>query len=199
MKAHRLGATTRLRPSAAGDGTPANAEQYHLERVMSGGSPMKMNGQSRSFVKQVQADLLALGDADLCNLVHHWIDGDRSSDQTFDISEETLLALGYAPALSESKSPIHQVQPAILDIVGGTDREEPKRWLAPAPQQLRALLVAMDVSAFAQHVITIAYQSLHTTHPEWYDGVTFNAHLANYLRQTRIEAANPKQRVIQRL
>ncbi len=160
---------------------------------------MKMNGQSRSFVKQVQADLLALGDADLCNLVHHWIDGYRSPDETFDISEETLLALGYTPARSESKPPAHQVQTTIPDIAIGADREEPERWLAPVPQQLRALLVAMDVSAFAQHVIPIAYQSLHTTHPEWYDGVTFNAHLANYLRQTRQETANPKQRAIQRL
>ena len=29
------------------------------------GIPMKMNGQSRTFVKQVKLDLLALSDADL--------------------------------------------------------------------------------------------------------------------------------------
>ena len=160
---------------------------------------MKMNGQSRSFVKQVQEDLLALRDDDLCNLVYHWIDEYCSSGETFDISEETLQVLGYTPARSESKPLEHQVQATIPDIAIGADREEPKRWIAPAPQQLRALLVAMDVSALAQHIIPVAYHSLHTTHPEWYDGVTFNAHLANYLRQMRKETANPKQRAIHRL
>ena len=40
-----------------------------------------MNGQSRSFVKQVQVDLLALGDADLCNVVQQWIDGGHASEE----------------------------------------------------------------------------------------------------------------------
>jgi hypothetical protein len=43
----------------------------------------------------------------------------------------------------------------------------------------------MDVNLFAQYVITLAFQSLHTTYPEWYDGGTFNAHLANYLRHIK--------------
>ena len=58
---------------------------------------MKLNGQSRSFVKQVQLDLVALDDADLCNVVQQWIDGSHSSEEPFDIPEETRLALGYPP------------------------------------------------------------------------------------------------------
>src|SRR5690242_2746439 len=58
------------------------------------------------------------------------------------------------------------------------------------PQRLRVLLTAMDVSVFARHVIAIPYRSLHPTHPEWYDGVTFNAHLASYLRRRRDETAS---------
>ena len=56
----------------------------------------------------------------------------------------------------------------------------------------------MDVSAFARHVIAFAYHSLHPTLPEWYDGVTFNAHLANYLRRGRDETASRGQRVVER-
>jgi hypothetical protein len=41
----------------------------------------------------------------------------------------------------------------------------------------------MDVNMFARHVIPLAFQSLHTIYPEWYEGLTFNAHLANYLRR----------------
>ena len=41
---------------------------------------MKMNVQSRSFVRQVQVDLLALSDADLCNVVQQWIDGSDGSE-----------------------------------------------------------------------------------------------------------------------
>jgi len=47
-------------------------------------------------------------------------------------------------------------------------------------------------------VITFAYPSLHPTHPEWYDGVTFNAHLANYLRRIREETARQAQRATQK-
>ena len=56
----------------------------------------------------------------------------------------------------------------------------------------------MDVSAFARHVIAFAYHSLHPTHPEWYDGMTFNAHLANYLRRGRDETASRGQRAMER-
>ncbi len=154
---------------------------------------MKMNVQSRSFVRQVQVDLLALSDADLCNVVQQWIDGSHSAGGALDVPEETRLALGYSPALPDARMPAHLCADA-----PGADREGPAQWHAPTPQQLRALLTAMDVSAFAQHVIAFAYHSLHPTHPEWYDGVTFNAHLANYLRRRRNETASRGQRATQR-
>jgi hypothetical protein len=50
----------------------------------------------------------------------------------------------------------------------------------------------MDVHVVARYVITFAFKSLHPTHPEWYDGVTFNAHLANYLRRMQDETANQR-------
>ena len=144
---------------------------------------MKMNGQSRSFVKQVQVDLVALGDADLCNVVHQWIDESHASEGTLDVPEETRLALGYTPP--DVKPLAHQHADA-----PGADREGSAQWQAPSPQHLRALLAAMDVPVFARHVIAYAYQSLHPTHPEWYDGVTFNAHLANHLRRMRHATAH---------
>jgi hypothetical protein len=165
----------RKRLSLPECGEPDTAKRI-LDAVSPGGEHMKMNGQSRSFVKQVQEDLLVLSDADLSNIIHGWIDGYLSSERVADVPDETRLALGYSL----------------------TDREEPEQWLAPAPQHLRALLSVMDVSAFAQHVIPIAYQALHSAHPEWYDGVTFNAHLANYLRQTQVETVAHKQRAAQR-
>ncbi len=155
---------------------------------------MKMNGQSRSFAKQVQVDLVALGDADLCNMVQQWIDGSHSSEGALDVPEETRLALGYTRAFPGVRPPAHQH----ADVPGADYDEGPEHWYAPSPQQLRALLIAMDVSAFAQHIIAFAYHSLHPIHPEWYDGVTFNAHLANYLRRMRDEAASHDQRATQR-
>ncbi len=152
-----------------------------------------MNGQSRSFVKQVQVDLLALGDVDLCNVVQQWIDGGHSSEEAFDVPEETRLALGYIPALPDARPPAH-----LRVDAPGADRDWPTQWQAPTPQRLRALLTAMDVAAFARHVITLAYRSLHPAHPEWYDGVTFNAHLANYLRRRRDETASRGQRAVER-
>ena len=147
-----------------------------------------MNGQSRSFVKQVQVDLLVLGDVDLFNVVEQWIDGSHSSE----VPEETRLALGYVPALQDSRPPTNQCADA-----PGADRDWPTQWQAPTPQRLRALLTAMDVSAFARHVIAFAYHSLHPTHPDWYDGVTFNAHLANYLRRRRDETASHGPRAVE--
>ena len=154
---------------------------------------MKMNGQSRSFVKQVQLDLVALSDADLFNVVHWWIDGSHSSEGTLAVPEETRLALGYRVASQDDGLPAHQRADA-----PGADREGPAQWRAPSPQQMRALLTAMDVSAFARHVIAFAYQSLHPAHPEWYDGVTFNAHLANYLRRMRVDPARQGQNATRR-
>jgi len=152
---------------------------------------MKLNGQSRSFVKQVQVDLLALCDADLLHTVHQWIDEGDSSEVAFEVPEDTRLALGYSRVLPDTEPLSHHY--ADMPVV---ERERPAQWLAPSPQHLRALLMAMDVHVFAEHVITLAFKSLHSTHPEWYDGVTFNAHLANYLRRMRDETA--KQRTTQK-
>ncbi|HEV2581054.1 MAG TPA: hypothetical protein VGT44_09395 [Ktedonobacteraceae bacterium] len=143
---------------------------------------MKLNGQSRSFVKQVQVDLLALGDADLFSTVHQWIGGSLASGGPLDVPEETRLALGYTRALPD----VTPLAPYLVDVPRA-ELVESAQWYSPSPHHLRILITAMDVSGFAQHVITLAYQSLHPTHPEWYDGVTFNAHLANYLRQMRHE------------
>jgi hypothetical protein len=152
-----------------------------------------MNGQPRSFAKQVQVDLLALGDVDLCNVVQQWIDGSHFSEEAFDVPEETRLALGYSPALPDARPPTNQCVDA-----PGADCDWPTQWQALTPQRLRAFLTAMDVSAFARHVIAFAYRSLHPTHPEWYDGVTFKAHLANYLRRRRDETASRGQRAVER-
>jgi hypothetical protein len=148
---------------------------------------MKLNGQSRSFVKQVQVDLLALCDADLLHTVHQWIDEGDSSEVAFEVPEDTRLALGYSRVLPDTEPLSHHY--ADMPVV---ERERPAQWLAPSPQHLRALLMAMDVHMFAEHVITLAFKSLHPTHPEWYDGMTFNAHLANYLRRMRDETANQR-------
>ena|SRR2546426_9919435 len=150
---------------------------------------MKLNGQSRSFVKQVQVDLLALCDADLFHTVHQWIDESNSSEVAFDVPEDTRFALGYSRVLPDAKPLSHH-----YSDMPGVEREGPTQWHAPSPQHLRTLLTAMDAPVFAQHVITFAFKSLHPTHPEWYDGVTFNAHLANYLRRMRDETANHNQR-----
>jgi len=139
---------------------------------------MKLNGQSRSFVKQVQVDLLALCDADLFHTIHQWMSGRNPSGSPFDVPENTRFALGYTHVIAETEtvSPLSGDEP-------GAKSEGTASWLAPSPPQLRTLITAMDVHVFAQHVIPLAFQSLHTTYPEWYDGVTFNAHLANHLRQ----------------
>lgn len=154
---------------------------------------MKLNGQSRSFVKQVQVDLLALCDADLFHTVDQWIDKSDSSEVAFDVPEDTRLALGYSRVLPDAKSLSHHQAD-----MPGVEREGPTQWHAPSPQHLRTLLTAMDVYVFAEHVITLAFKSLHPTHPEWYDGVTFNAHLANYLRRMRVETTNHNQKAAQK-
>lgn len=143
---------------------------------------MKMNGQSRNFAKQVQVDLLALSDADLFHTIHQWVEGRNLAGVSLKIPEDTLLALGYTHGLAETETLPHSHY-----NVPGEESERSAPWLAPSPQHLRTLLSAMDVNMFTQHVITLAFQSLHKTHPEWYEGLTFNAHLANYLRQMRIK------------
>lgn len=139
-----------------------------------------MNSQSRTFVKQVQVDLLALSDTELNRTIHQWVDSKNTYGQYPDVPEDTLYALGYTHMPVECETgfylPIDDSEAA---------REMAVSWQPPSSTELRALLAAMDVNLFAQHVIMLAYKSLHATYPEWYDGLTFNAHLANYLRQIR--------------
>lgn len=132
---------------------------------------MKMNSQSRSFAKQVQVDLLALDDADLFHTVNQWVRS-NSAGVYFDVPEEVLSALGYTSAPAESQTLSHL----------SYNNETTAQWVAPSPEQLRTLITNMDVNTFTHYVITMAFQSLHITYPDWYEGVTFNAHLANYLR-----------------
>lgn len=139
---------------------------------------MKMNGQSRTFVKQVKLDLLALSDADLFRIIQQWVEGSNLSEQPLEKAEKIRLALGYTHKLSDTEDRLH-----LNDSMLGSEIEKPVTWTAPDPQLLRTLIAAMDEQQFAQYVIILAFQSLHPIYPEWYDGLTFNAHLANYLRQ----------------
>ena len=140
-----------------------------------------MRYQAQTFIKQVQIDLLALSDADLFQTIDQWGPGKESSGLSHDAPEVTWSALGYtrAPAEAEHFSCPPGTEP-------GVEPEVREHWLAPSPHQLRRLLTEMDVKQFAQHVIAIAFQSLHATYPEWGDGSTFNAHLANHLRWMRM-------------
>ena len=149
---------------------------------------MKMNSQARSFVKQVQEDLLALDDVDLSHTVQQWIDGSSSLAVSFEVSEDTYLTLGYTHVLAEAKS-------LTLDQfdMPGAESAGFAHWLAPSACQLRTLLSAMDAKLFAQHIITIAFEALHPLYPEWYEGVVFNAHLANYLRRMREKTEDQDQ------
>jgi hypothetical protein len=143
---------------------------------------MKMNGQSRTFVKQVKLDLLALCDADLYQIIQRWVGRSNLTEKSPDIAEETWFALGYTRVVSDTEA-LSQLR----FNVPGSEIEKPTSWIAPDPQHLRTLITAMDEQQFAQHVITLAFQSLHPIYPEWYDGLTFNAHLANYLRQINMK------------
>jgi len=153
---------------------------------------MKMNGQSRTFVKQVKLDLLALSDADLFRIIQQWVEGSHLSEKPFDKAEEIWLALGYTREFSDT-----EVLSQLYANMPDTEIEKPVSWQAPDPQILRSLITAMDEQQFAQYVITLAFQSLHPMYPEWYDGLTFNAHLANYLRQinTKRRTVTSKQNI----
>jgi hypothetical protein len=139
---------------------------------------MKMNGQSRTFVKQVKLDLLALSDADLSYTIQQWVDGRNLPGISLNVPEDTRLALGYTHVPTETET-----LPYMGFDVPGAETEGSASWQAPSPHHLRTLLTAMNEELFAQHVITFAFQSLHPIYPEWHEGLTFNAHLANYLRQ----------------
>jgi hypothetical protein len=149
---------------------------------------MKLNGQSRSFAKQVQVDLLALDDADLFHTVHQWVEASNPSGLPPDVPEETRSALGYTHELTETASLLQSFPEA-----PGAESERSVQWCAPSPRYLRTLLTAMDVNVFAQHVIPLAFRLLHPIYPEWYEGMTFNAHLANHLRRMIYPAANRGQ------
>ncbi len=122
-----------------------------------------MRYQAQTFIKQVQIDLLALSDADLFQTIDQWGPGKESSGLSHDAPEVTWSALGYtrAPAEAEHFSCPPGTEP-------GVEPEVREHWLAPSPHQ------------------PIAFQSLHATYPEWGDGSTFNAHLANHLRWMRM-------------
>jgi hypothetical protein len=155
--------------------------RYRYSSLVPGRYCVEMNSQSRIFVKQVQVDLLALSDTELNRTIHQWVDGEDTYGQYAGVPEDTLRALGYIRVPDESESGSH------LSIDGSEAAQEmPVVWQPPSPDELRALLTAMDVNVFARHVIALAYQSLHAQYPEWYDGLTFNAHLANYLRQMHL-------------
>jgi hypothetical protein len=149
---------------------------------------MKMNSQSRSFVKQVQIDLLALDDADLSHTVQQWIDENAASAVSLEVPKDTYLALGYTHVLAEAKP----FTPGQFGIPKSED-EGSEQWYAPSAHHLRTLLSAMDANLFAQHIITFAFKALHPLYPEWHEGVIFNAHLANYLRRIKEKTANQDQ------
>jgi hypothetical protein len=132
---------------------------------------MKMNRQAQTFAKQVQVDLLALSDADLFKTVHFWV----QAGLPYEVAEETRSALGYTRKVGEPTA-------SVLSALAGSELEPEVQWLAPTPQKMRELLTEMDLKLFIQHVLPLAFQALHASHPEWSEGSTFNAHLANYLR-----------------
>ena len=136
-----------------------------------------MRYQVHSFVKQVQVDLLALSDVDLRHTIDQWGPGEAPSGLSHEALQVAWTALGYTSTPAET---------AHLSDPTGMMPEAREQWLAPSAQHLRRLLTEMNVQQFAQHVIGLAFQSLHATHPEWGDGSTFNAHLANHLRWMRM-------------
>jgi len=140
-----------------------------------------MRYQVHSFIKQVQVDLLALSDADLLHTIDQWVSGKKLSGVPGDPPEEAWSALGYSLTRTETEC----LSPPRGTMSGGKP-EARELWRAPSAYHLRRRLTEMDVKQFAQHVIAIAYQSLHPTYPEWGDGSTFNAHLANHLRWIRM-------------
>lgn len=131
---------------------------------------MKIDRQTRTFAKQVQVDLLGLADADLFQTIQLWT-GEGQADY---VSQEAYLALGYAHNTDESH---------LSSMLAMHERET--QWLAPAPSHLRSLLTDMSMPLFVQHVLPLAFEALHSLHPDWGEGATFNAHLANHLRGER--------------
>lgn len=136
-----------------------------------------MNKQAQVFARQVQLDLLAIPDAELFQTVHSWVCGDTSGSfgASADDLAETRFALGYT--LRSRGASITASDPLTENTCAAEEQ-----WLVPSLPELRQLLTDMDVKFFVQHVLPLAFQSLHALHPEWDEGATFNAHLANHLR-----------------
>lgn len=141
-----------------------------------------MNKQAQVFARQVQLDLLAIPDADLFQTIQLWVNGasSGSSKLSAPVLTETRLALGYTFLHGEGGTVAGD--PLTAPLTENTFEAE-EQWLAPPLPILRQLLTEMDVKFFVQHVLPLAFQSLHALHPEWDEGATFNAHLANHLRQ----------------
>ena len=149
-----------------------------------------MRYQAQTFVKQVQVDLLALSDVDLCHTIDQWGPGKEPSGLSHDAWEVSWTALGYTFTPAETARLSH-----LSGVMPGVEPEAREQWLAPSAHHLRRLLTEMSVQQFVQHVIALAFQSLHATHPEWGDGSTFNAHLANHLRWMRMTRQRHDQRI----
>ncbi|GAC1430119.1 MAG: hypothetical protein PVS3B3_31280 [Ktedonobacteraceae bacterium] len=130
---------------------------------------MKIDRQTRTFAKQVQVDLLGLADMDLFQTIQLW----TGEGQASYVTQEAYIALGYTRSGDDSYP---------ISMLSTHEGIEAVQWLAPAPQHLRDLLLDMSMPQFVQHVLPLAYESLHILHPEWGEGATFNAHLANHLR-----------------
>ena len=137
---------------------------------------MRLTRQARSFVKQVQVDLLALSDRDLFRIVHLWVSRDSSQVQA-----EALSALGYTLSRGECLTVLNNNQE---EYEGNANAD----WLAPAPHHLRNLIAQMDLKSFAAVVLPLAFSALHSLHPEWGEAEIFHAHLADYLRRVRRES-----------
>ena len=140
---------------------------------------MRLTRQARIFARQVQVDLLALSNSDLFQIVHSWVSGEHISPAS-QVSEEVRSALGYTFWRRESSI-------LLSNNLTGYEGEVDAQWLAPTPQHLRSLLEEMDTHSFAASVLPLAFEALHSTHPEWGEAGTFHAHLANYLRRVRGE------------
>ena len=130
---------------------------------------MKIDRQTRTFAKQVQVDLLRLADVDLFQTIQQWTGEGRAAY----VSQEAYVALGYT-----RESYLTDTFSAQTELV---------QVLVPTPQQLRTLLTDMSMPLFVQHVLPLAFESLHILHPEWGEGATFNAHLANHLRSLSLK------------
>lgn len=135
---------------------------------------MGLNHLSRSFVTLVQHDLLELTDAGLFRLVHQWVEtAAQTHGSSDDALNNTRAELGYTLVGAD-----------VFQERGlGSEPHVREPWRPPLPSHLRVRLTEMDVDHVLQQVISVAFQSLHATHPEWGDGMIFYAQLANYVRQ----------------